>query len=243
MRIEYELTPGDLIAVGLRWSERSATVRRQTLNSRIVLIAVVWGVFSIGAVVTGRRMAFAVLTPMALLGATIIWVLLPIANRDVRRRFFRQYYRTAEGQRLLGPRQLELSESGITYISSDVESLIRWHAVTGLTVANERCFIAIPGGELAIPMRDLSEQERQEFLQEMVRVGTMPKARYWRLRAKRYRPRSSRTRARVAACTSGGRNMSMSPPKRPIWRINDPLKCENSTCAIKNTVSTSGSRL
>jgi hypothetical protein len=169
LHIEYELTPADMVAAGMRWSDRSLIVRRRTILNRVIIGSIFIALPVVAALITQKTSFLVFVLPLAVLASTMIWFLLPLAYRDSRRRFYRQHYQSKDGRLAIGSRRLEISDRGLFVVSPETETLVRWHAVSGLTVANNRCFVAVPGGELVVPLRDLADDQRQGLLQELVR--------------------------------------------------------------------------
>jgi hypothetical protein len=179
VHVDYELTIGDLVAADVRCLERSGVVRRQVRNKRLMQALVMGGpIIGVAAYAFFTAGAFAGIVVSGTIAlpilALVTWLNIsePQYTRKRMQRCITKFYRTSDGQTLPGPRQLEVSEAGMTVTSPDGESQVRWHAVSGTAVANDRYFIAVPGGELVVPLRDLSNSQWQELWETVERYRT-----------------------------------------------------------------------
>jgi hypothetical protein len=168
--VEYEVNRYDAVAASTRMLlERSVTARRQTRKSQIESAAVNTALVLGFSFLIGGTHGLLVGAPIAAGLVAMIWVLIPRSHSYQRRRFCIDYYRSSDGISELGPRRLQISDAGITVTSPEKETLYRWPAVTGVVVANDRLLIDLAGGELVVPLRDFSEQTRQELLLNVAR--------------------------------------------------------------------------
>lgn len=164
MRIRFEQTVDDLIAMHHYTMEHSPTLRRQLrLNRWLVRVMIAGGMFGVAAVVNDSTMQV-----FLVLGALVGLVIGAFTTKRAERRAAERAARamaTEGGRDIFGPQEMWLDDDAFVRRSEFCETRQKWAGVQRVAETDDQAFWYIAASNAyVIPKRRLEEGDAEAFL-------------------------------------------------------------------------------
>jgi hypothetical protein len=178
LRVEFDMTPEDLVAGAQAFADRDPGVRKTRRNAQRVLAVVILILAAFVAI------DFALHTPpvytlsMGCLGGATVAMVLRFPNRrswgEVVRKQATSMLASPAGKACLGPRSVEVNHDGIALASGFARTLVTWRGVIDVISTADYQVIILPGPVcLPVPRRAFdTDHDFEQFGETVTELAT-----------------------------------------------------------------------
>lgn len=165
MRIRYDVTLDDVVALNHHHIRHSPFVRRRMTFLRWLLPGVLLAYFLAVATVRSPTPAMAVWMPAGWVAVSVVWMLVfPRLMRWKSARQVRQLYAEGKNQGMVGPHELELTGDELIHRSSVSESRLRCSAIERVDTDGGYTFLYVSATSAhIIPHAAVTEGDPEAF--------------------------------------------------------------------------------